>query len=244
MTLAIAHRGGALTGDNVGIENSLEAFAHAASLGYRRLETDVHCSRDGVAFACHDADLSRLVGTPAKVADLTAAEIDGLRLGGRARLPRLDELLDSHPDAWFSIDVKADDAVEETCRVVEAVNAVERVCLGSFEHRRVRRIRRRLPRVATSASRVEVVRALVTPRWLRRPAYRWLSVPASHNGLPIVTRRFIDAARHAGTGVLVWTIDDPAEMTRLLDLGVDGIFTDRTDLLRDVLIARGEWETP
>lgn len=240
--MAIAHRGGSLTATNVGIENSLEAFAHAASLGYRHLETDVVCSRDGVAFVCHDSDLQRLTGARLHVGDLDAARLDELRLDGRVRIPRLAELLRAHPDAWFSIDVKTDEAVEETCRVVEEAGAVGRVCLGSFEHRRTLAIRERLPAVETAASRREVVEALLVPASRRRPAYRWLSVPATRYGIPVVTRRFVRAAHATGVGVLVWTIDEPAEIERLVDLGVDGIFTDRTDTLRDVLVALGTWE--
>ncbi|WP_229053949.1 glycerophosphodiester phosphodiesterase family protein [Aeromicrobium sp. Leaf350] len=241
MTLAIAHRGGSLTADNVGIENSLEAFAHAASLGYRHLETDVVCSRDGVAYVCHDVKLRRLTGQRLHVGDLDSAQVDELRLGGRARIPRLDELLEAHPDAWFSIDVKAADAVEETCRVIERLEATDRVCLGSFDHRRTLAIRRRLPGVETAASRREVVEALLVPPSRRRVDYRWLSVPARRKGIPVVTRRFVEAAHATGAGVLVWTIDESREIERLVDLGVDGIFTDRTDVLRDTLVARGTW---
>ncbi len=243
MTLAIAHRGGSLTATNVGIENSLEAFAHAASLGYRHLETDVVCSRDGVAYVCHDVKLHRLTGQRLHVGDLDSTQVDELRLDARARIPRLDELLRAHPDAWFSIDVKSPDAVEATCRVVEQLDAVDRVCLGSFDHRRTLAIRQRLPRVETAASRREVIEALVVPARRRDPAYRWLSVPATRKGIPVVTRRFVDAAHATGAGVLVWTIDEPAEIERLVDLGVDGIFTDRTDTLRDVLVALGTWES-
>lgn len=240
--MAIAHRGGSLTATNVGIENSLEAFAHAASLGYRHLETDVVCSRDGVAYVCHDVRLHRLTGQRLHVSELDSARLDELRLDGRVRIPRLDELLRAHPDAWFSIDVKAHDAVEETCRVLESEGAVDRVCLGSFDHRRTLAIRERLPKVETAASRREVVEALLVPPARRRPAYRWLSVPATRKGVRVVTRRFVDAAHATGVGVLVWTIDEPAEIERLVGLGVDGIFTDRTDTLRDVLVALGTWE--
>lgn len=241
--MAIAHRGGSLTATNVGIENSLEAFAHAASLGYRHLETDVVTSRDGVAYVCHDVKLHRLTGQRLHVSDLDSTQVDELRLDGRARIPRLDELLEAHPDAWFSIDVKSPDAVEATCRVVEQLDAVDRVCLGSFDHRRTVAIRERLPQVETAASRREVIEALVVPASRRRPAYRWLSVPATRKGIPVVTRRFVDAAHATGAGVLVWTIDAPAEIERLVGLGVDGIFTDRTDTLRDVLVALGTWES-
>ncbi|MEG9225962.1 glycerophosphodiester phosphodiesterase family protein [Aeromicrobium sp. Sec7.5] len=240
--MAIAHRGGSLTATNVGIENSLEAFAHAASLGYRHLETDVVTSRDGVAYACHDVKLHRLTGQRLHVADLDSTQVDELLLDARARIPRLEDVLRTHPDAWFSIDVKSPDAVEETCRVVERLGAVDRVCLGSFDHRRTMAIRQRLPQVETAASRREVIEALLVPAARRRPAYRWLSVPATRKGIPVVTRRFVDAAHATGVGVLVWTIDTPPEIERLVGLGVDGIFTDRTDTLRDVLVALGTWE--
>jgi len=240
--MAIAHRGGSLTAGNVGIENSLEAFEHAASLGYRHLETDVVSSRDGVVFVCHDVKLRRLTGERATIGDLDAEQVDALRLDGRARIPRLEELLEAHPDAWFSVDVKADDAVEETCRVLEDLGAVERVCLGSFDHARTLRIRERLPEVETAASRREVLGALLVRPERRRVDYRWLSVPARRKGVPVVTRRFVDAAHATGVGVLVWTIDDAPEIERLVGLGVDGIFTDRTDTLRETLMTLGRWE--
>ena len=197
----------------------------------------------GVAYVCHDVKLHRLTGQRLHVGDLDSTQVDELRLDARARIPRLDELLRAHPDAWFSIDVKSPDGVEATCRVVEQLDAVDRVCLGSYDHRRTLAIRQRLPRVETAASRREVIEALVVPARRRDPAYRWLSVPATRKGIPVVTRRFVDAAHATGVGVLVWTIDEPAEIERLVDLGVDGIFTDRTDTLRDVLVALGTWES-
>lgn len=246
--LAFAHRGGAGTAGNVGIENSLAAFSHAYALGYRYLETDVRCSLDGVVYAVHDASLERLTGSTDSVHVLTSDALDLLRLDGREPFVRLQTLYETFPDARLNIDVKSEDAVAATCAVVEAQGAVERTCLCSFSHARLSRIRATLPAVATSASRREAICVKFLPLPVLR---RWaplgaicLQVPARRGPLAVVTARFLRRAHALGLQVHVWTIDDPAEMHRLLDLGVDGIITDRTDVLKDVLVDRGSWREP
>jgi glycerophosphoryl diester phosphodiesterase len=140
--------------------------------------------------------------------------------------------------------VKSDDAVEATCALVRAYDAVDRTCLSSFSHSRLTRIRRMLPEVATSASRREVALVKLLPRRLIRPKAVCLQVPAVFRGLRVVTPRFVRRAHALGLQVHVWTIDDADQMHELLDLGVDGIITDRTDVLKDVLTARGTWKDP
>lgn len=246
--LAFAHRGGARTADNVGIENSLAAFTHAYELGYRYLETDVRCTSDGAVYAFHDDTLARMTGNPAAFASLTAETVAAERLGGREPIPTLDELLKAFPDARINIDVKSDDAVDATCAVIEEHDAVGRVCLASFDHRRLRRIRKRLPSVATAASSREtaLVKLLPAPtlRLVRIPRAVCLQVPDRHHGIRVVTRRFVRRAHARGLHVHVWTVDDAETINRLLDLGIDGIITDRTDILKDVLVARGTWRDP
>jgi glycerophosphoryl diester phosphodiesterase len=189
-----------------------------------------------------------MTGNPASFDSLSAAQVDSERLGGRGPIPTLSTLYDAFPDARFNIDVKSDDAVDATCAVIEAHAAIGRTCLASFEHSRLSRIRRRLPDVATSASTREVALVKLVPAFVLRiagaPKGVCLQVPAKHNGITVVTRRFIRRAHALGQQVHVWTINDPAEINRLLDLGVDGIITDRTDVLKDVLIARGSWKGP
>ncbi|VXB90208.1 glycerophosphodiester phosphodiesterase [Aeromicrobium sp. 9AM] len=242
--LAFAHRGGSRTAGNVGVENSLAAFAHAYELGYRYLETDVRTSSDGVVYAIHDAALDRLSGSPDLVAGLSAESLDLQRLDQREPFARLDALYEAFPDARLNIDVKSDDAVEATCAVVEAHDAVDRTCLSSFSHARLVRVREILPAVATSASRREVAAFKLLSRLLLKPTYVCLQVPAVLRGFRVVTRRFVRKAHALGLQVHVWTIDEPDQMHELLDLGVDGIITDRTDVLKDVLIARGTWKDP
>ena len=236
--LAIAHRGGAATGDNVGIENTMTAFADAVARGYRYLETDVRCSADGTVHVVHDETLQRVAGDPRRIAELSDADLSGVRIGGREPIPLLTELYETFPDARLNIDVKSWDAIEPTCALVEAMGAVDRTCLASFEHRTLAAIRRRLPRISTGASRREVTRAkLRTPS--RGPRTSCLQVPVRHSGVTVVTPGFVRRAHTLGIPVHVWTIDDATEMHRLLDLGVDGIMTDRTDVLADVFAERG-----
>ena len=242
--LAFAHRGGSGTAGNVGIENSLAAFAHAYELGYRYLETDVRMSSDGVVYAIHDEALDRLTGSPDPVATLTAESLDLQRLDQREPFARLEALYEAFPDARLNIDVKSDDAVEATCSIVAAHDAVDRTCLSSFSHTRLVRIRKILPEVATSASRREVALFTLLPGRLISRRVVCLQVPVGYRGIRLVTPRFIRRAHARGLQVHVWTVDDADEMHRLLDLGADGIITDRTDVLKDVLIARGTWKDP
>ncbi|NRQ50690.1 glycerophosphodiester phosphodiesterase [Aeromicrobium sp. YC3-14] len=244
----MAHRGGAGVVDNVGIENSLAAFGRAYALGYRYLETDVRCTSDGVVYAVHDERLDRLTGGSEAVGEMSSTAFDLQRLDGREPFARLATLLEAFPDARLNIDVKSDDAVEPTCEVLEAHDAVDRTCLSSFSHARLSHIRRTLPGVATSASTREVVLARFVPAPLLRVAGRprgaCLQVPHRRGPFTVVTPRFVRRAHALGQQVHVWTIDEPDEMNQLLDLGVDGIITDRTDVLKDVLVTRGTWREP
>ncbi|MGA8987526.1 glycerophosphodiester phosphodiesterase family protein [Aeromicrobium sp.] len=248
LPLAFAHRGGSGTAGNVGIENSLAAFAHAYALGYRYFETDVRVSSDGVVYAIHDEYLERLTGSPDAVAASTAESLDLQRLDQREPFVRLGALFDAFPGARLNIDIKCDDALDPTCRVVQSHDAVARTLLASFSHRRLRRVRHRLPGVATSASSLEATLIKLLPGFLlrlRRGAGPvCVQVPAVHGRVRVVTRRFVRKIHRLGLQVHVWTIDDADEMHELLDLGVDGIITDRTDLLKDVLVSRGTWKEP
>lgn len=245
--LAFAHRGGAYHPEVEGLENSLVAFRHAVELGYHYLETDVHATRDGTLFAFHDAALDRVTEHRGTVADLTASEVGRALIGGREQIPTMAGLLEEFPDVRFNIDIKSEAAVEPLAAMVRATRAEDRVCVGSFSPRRITRFRRLVgDRVATAASPVEaaLVRLLPTARLVELAARRGaaaLQLPHRRKGLPVVTRGLVHRAHALGLHVHVWTIDDPGQMHELLDLGVDGLMTDRTDLLRAVLVERGQW---
>ncbi|SED10298.1 glycerophosphoryl diester phosphodiesterase [Nocardioides exalbidus] len=245
--LAFAHRGGAHHPEIEGLENTLTAFRHAVSLGYTYLETDVHVTRDGVLLAFHDTVLDRVTDRTGTVAESTYADVQAALIGGSEPVPTLAELFDAFPDARFNIDLKSEGAVEALATFVEEREAWERVLVGSFSGRRMNAFRRRTGgRVATSAHPLEVAAYVLSPsarlaRLLTRGRPVALQVPHRRGRLVVVSPGLVRRARSAGVQVHVWTIDDPIEMNTLLDRGVDGIMTDRTDILRDVLRARGQW---
>jgi glycerophosphoryl diester phosphodiesterase len=244
--LAFAHRGGALHPEIEGLENTMAAFQHAVDLGYTYLETDVHATRDGALLAFHDAVLDRVTEREGPIAELEYAEVAEALIGGREQIPTLASLLEKFPDARFNIDLKSEAAVQPLVALVESMQAHDRVCVGAFSPRRIRRFRALVgDRVATAATPPGVVAFRFLPTValpvVRRNPAAVLQVPHRRGPLAVVTRELVARAHALGKHVHVWTIDDPAEMHELLDLGVDGLMTDRTDLLRDVLIERGQW---
>lgn len=237
----MAHRGGATYGPNRGLENTMAAFQVAVDLGYRYLETDVRATRDGVPVTLHDATLRRLADRPEQVADLSLEQLRRVRIGGREPVPTLAEVLAAYPDVRLNVDVKADDAIAPTVAAVRAAAAEDRVCLASFSDRRIRRVRALAgPRVTTSCSALEVGLLRVAPlAGLRaigaRRGATSVQVPWRSRGVTVVTPRFVERAHDLGLQVHVWTVDDEATTLAMLGYGVDGLITDRPDVLRDVL---------
>lgn len=246
--LALAHRGGALHPDLLGLENTEVAFAHALQLGYVYLETDVHATKDGVLVAFHDTHLDRVTDMVGAVGDLTWSEVSRARIGGRASVPRMEDLLEAFPHARFNIDLKSDGAVEPLVQVLERCRAWHRVMVGSFSPRRLAEFRRASGgRVPTSAHPFEVVAYRLLPtgwlaRWVTRGRPAALQVPHRRGPLRVVTPGFVRRAHAAGLHVHVWTVNEVREMKELLDRGVDGLVTDRTDTLKELLIEQGLWK--
>lgn len=255
---AFAHRGWHI-GDLAGLENTLPAFLRAVAEGYRYLETDVHLTADGVLVAFHDAVLDRVTDARGPIAALSYREVRTALIGGREPIPTLAEVLEACPDAQFNIDPKSDAAVGPLLEVLAQADGWDRVCIGSFSDRRLATIRRNAPPgLATSLGPREAGRLILgaagdfrtagRPSTAgrpgtagRAPAAVAAQLPVRWHGVPVVTRRLVRGAHRRGLEVHVWTVDDRATMTRLLDAGVDGIMTDRPDVLRDVLDARGLW---
>jgi glycerophosphoryl diester phosphodiesterase len=237
--IAFAHRGGASEAP----ENTLPAFARAVQLGYTYLETDVHVTADGVLVAFHDTDLSRTCGRPGIITELPWSDVSAARVGGREPIPLMEDLLEAFPDARFNIDCKSNAAVDALVAAIKRSNCGPRVCISAFDDRRLRRLRVALgPGVCTSLGPAQIA-AL---RFLGRTAGGGAAaqVPVKQGRVTLVDERFVIGAHRRGLQVHVWTIDDDDEMRRLLDLGVDGIMTDRPAVLRDVLVERGEWSGP
>jgi len=244
--LAFAHRGGAADGD----ENTEQAFARAVAAGYRYVEIDVHATADGVPVVVHDPNLLRVAGHRTSIAAVSFQTLQRVQLAGGGVVPRLDDILARWPEIKFNVDVKSDSAVEPTLEAVDRSGAAGRVLLASFSDARVARIRALSGGgIATSLAQKEVARLWVASRLgLRRG--RMLTLPASvvavqvpprYRRFRVVDRRFLTMSHRLGLQVHVWTIDDPTEMAGLLDLGVDGIMTDRIQVLREVFLERGLW---
>jgi glycerophosphoryl diester phosphodiesterase len=244
--LAIAHRGGAKVAQLLGLENTIRAFRHAVGLGYRYLETDVHASRDGTLFAFHDSSLHRVTGEAGRIGNLDAARISGLYVEGEP-VPRMDQLLEEFPDARFNIDIKAPAATQPLADLLARTGAAERVCVSSFDTARIRRFRQLTGgTVTTGASRQEIMAVALggagfAHRLRRRAGFSVIQVPYALRGARFTRPGLVRRAHAAGLHVHVWTVDDPHEIEGLIDMGVDGIFTDRTDVLKDVLTGRGLW---
>jgi glycerophosphoryl diester phosphodiesterase len=237
--LAFAHRGGAAHYP----ENSWRAFEHAVSLGYSYLETDAHATADGVLVAFHDRTLDRITDRAGRIADLPHSEVSAARIAGTEPIPLVEDLLGAWPEARFNIDVKDGPAVRPLAEVLRRTGAWDRVCITSFSGHRLAAVRRALPRpvcMAASPLGVAALR-LAAPRralaaGLRRNWFRCAQIPVR-----VATESVLRRAHAAGLQVHVWTVNDRRAMTDLLDLGVDGIMTDETAILREVLDTRGEW---
>ena len=252
---AIAHRGGA--GDLP--ENTIEAFAGAVALGYRHIETDAHVSSDGEVFAFHDDVLDHLTDRRGRLSAVSAATIAGAdaayhfapergypHRGKSFRVPTMRAVLTGWPGVFVNIDTKSDEVVEPLVRLVGELGMFDRVCIGSFSDARIARVRRLTGgAVCTSMGPRAITTAWLASRTGRMPRLGadCLQVPPLKLGLRLPDRLLVQAAHAAGLQVHVWTVDDPAEMTGLLDLGVDAIMTDHPKVLRSVLQDRGQWHS-
>jgi glycerophosphoryl diester phosphodiesterase len=219
------------------------AFEGAVRMGYRYLETDVRTTADGVLVVFHDEVLDRLTDRSGRVSDLPWSEVSQARVQGQP-IPLVDELLAAWPDVRVNIDAKSDAAVAPLAAAIERARAYDRVCVASFSERRLRTFRGMTDdRVCTSMGQRATARLRITsyglPTW-PFPA-GCVQVPVRSRGIPLVDQRLLAFAHRRGVQVHVWTIDDPVEVDRLLDLGVDGIMTDRPTMLREVLQRRDQW---
>jgi glycerophosphoryl diester phosphodiesterase len=250
--IPFAHRGGARDGQ----ENSIAAFQHAIDLGYRYLETDVRATADGVLVAFHDHNLDRVTDREGIIERLPYAEVAKARITGRVPIPRLEDVLGTWPGARLNIDVKAESAIGPLAEVLHRTSAWHRVCVTSFSSRRLRHARARMRllsgrEVCTALGPLGVGALRAQPvggplaRLVRAAASGapCAQVPYRLGRAPFVSAAFLDSAHALGLKVHVWTVNDAAEMGRLLDLGADGIITDDIETLRDVMKARGLWVT-
>lgn len=242
----LAHRGLATNAP----ENSMAAFAAAVGTGATHLETDVRATADGALVAFHDSRLDRLTDLTGPIADVSWTTLQRARLGAE-RVPLLEDVLTAWPRLRVNVDVKAAAAVVPFAELVRRTESIDRVCVASFSDRRRRAAVRALAglgRVAYSpgvvgSARVVALAAAGAPSPVLRRALQGavaLQVPDRAGPLPVITRRLVSAVQQAGAQVHAWTVDDPARMLQLLDLGVDAIVTNRADLAVPLVAAMAE----
>lgn len=221
------------------VENSREALSAAARAGADYLESDCRATRDGVVVLQHDADLTRVLGDDRSVASLTHREL-AARMADRGELLTLEEALEAFPKARFNLDVKEAAVAAEMGRIAAA--HADRVLLTSFSDAlRMAAMRAaeatgpsRMP--ATSPGRKTLIRLLLAlATGSRQRAQTLLSgvaalqIPERQRGIRVLSPKLIAAAHSEGVEVHVWTVNDTDDMQRLVDMGVDGIITDRVD---------------
>ncbi len=249
---AYAHRGWHID-ELAGLENTLAAFQRAVDEGFGYLELDVHASSDGVAVVHHDDTLDRTTDGAGSIAALPAAALTQVKVRGREPIPLLEQVLKEFPDTRITIELKSAAAVDPVLAVLERTDTWHRVCMGGFTESWLARSRAGAgPRLLTSMAQGSAI-GLRSRGWL--DALPWplsqlpalpirgdvAQVPRRFGAITVVDAGFVRSAHELGHEVHVWTVDDPAEMTELLDLGVDGLLSDRPDLLRALLQERGQW---
>ena len=233
-------------------ENTMLSFQKAAELPIDGLEIDIHSTADGVLVVCHDPTVDRTTDGNGRIQDHTFAELQQLDAGYRfspdggktfpfrgqgLTIPTLAEVFESFPNLWINIDMKQEspDLVRPFTHLIRQHHVAHRLCVGSFSDQTVADFRRACPEVARTASHAEVVRLYVLNKlWLAR--FYWgqghaLQIPEidEDTGLRLVTPRFVQAAHRNNIAVHVWTVNEPADMQRLLDMGVDGLISDFPD---------------
>ena len=239
----MAHRGGAIEH----LENTLPAFQACVDMGYRYLETDVRVTADGVPVVFHDPTLERVTDRTGRIDSLPWSEVSTARIGGREPVLRLEDLLGAWPDVRFNLDIKAAGVLAPLVRTVRRLAITDRICLGSFSDARIAAARRLFGPAVCTALGPRGVAALrlssYSPRaaGLVRIQAGVAQVPLQLGGRALVDERFLAAAHARDLQVHVWTVDTEEETTAMLDLGVDGVMTDRPAMLKELLEKRGQW---
>lgn len=235
----------------------MEAFAGAVGLGYSHIETDLHMTADDALVCVHDPTVDRTTDGSGPVESFTLEEIQtldaGFRHGSRdgfrfrskdVRVPTFEEVFTSFPHVRFVVDLKRDGMEEALVKLIENHGIHDRLIVSSFSDERLSRFREASgAKVATSAGRTMSRLWVLAARMGRRGGGNAsaLQLPTQVRGVRVVDEKIVAVAHSAGLQVHVWTVNRTEEMMAYLDVGVDGVVTDRPDLLKRVLLDRGQW---
>jgi len=253
--LVFAHRGGG----GLIPENTLEAFVYSARMGVDVLELDIHSTSDGTLVVHHDAAVDRTTDGRGRVNELTLEAVKKLNAGylfsldggqtfpfrGRGiTVPTLREIFDALPEMTFNIEPKqhVPSIIVPLCALIRERKMVDKTIVGSFNQTTIDDFRRECPEVATSASPSEVSRFLALSKAglgdSYSPPMQALQVPENLGNLQVVSKEFVETAHRRNLKVHVWTINETADMQRLIEMDVDGIMTDYPDRLLKLLSRR------
>lgn len=253
--MVIAHQGG----EGLRPSNTMLAFANAVALGVDVLEMDVHSTSDGALVLIHDDTVDRTTDGSGRVQEFTLAELQQLDAGeywtpddgatypyrGQgARIPTLEEIVTAFPQMKFNIEIKQIEPsiAAPLCDLLRDHGLTERALIASFHPTAMDEFRAACPEVATSMVEDEIrpffILNTIFLGALYSPPGTAFQVPEYSGSLHVLTPRFVRGAQRNNVAVHPWTIDDPADMARFLDMGVDGIITDRPDIMIEVLEER------
>ncbi len=251
--LVIAHQGG----EELWPSNTMHAFERAAALGVDMLEMDLHVTADGVLVLMHDETVDRTTNGTGRLEEMTLAEVKALDAGyywtddeGKTfpfrgqgiTVATLEELFQAFPDMPMNIEIKLVEnipVVEPFCQLIREHGKQDQILVASFHEDAMSAFRAACPEVATSTSQNEVInffaRHFVGLAASYSPPAQAVQVPEYRSGIHILTSRFVEDAHSRGMDVHVWTINEAEDMQRMIELGVDGIITDRPDILLELL---------
>ncbi|WP_237055318.1 glycerophosphodiester phosphodiesterase [Microbulbifer sediminum] len=250
--MVIAH--GDERGEGLYPGNTLLYMREMARLGVDAIELDLNLTRDGRLVLMHDTELDRTTSGSGRLIDFTLDELRQLQLGihwtrdgehypyreAPLAISTIDEVFEAIPDIPLIIELKNDDlaAARAMCRAIRKAGQQRRVIVSTFHKRVIDEFRRICPEVTTGAALGDAllfyVAQLLGLHRLLRPRYQTMQLPMRYFGLPVIGPRFLRAAASLGLHVSVWTINEPGQMSALARLGVDGIVTDRPDILRNL----------
>ena len=218
------------------IENSFEAFNSVIQMGYKYIETDLRMTLDGEVIAFHDPDLKRLFNLNLQVRDLTFNEIANLFKEKNCTLLSLENALMKFPEIHFNIDLKVEEVIQDSIKVVTDFNAFDRVCFASFRSSRTEKVLQQNKNTIVSMGMKDV--ALFKFFKFHNKKIKIIQIPLKWKGIKILTRNLIQKAHKTNLLVHVWTINDRKIINNLIDLGVNGIVTDEPELLMEIMKER------
>ena len=236
----IAHRGASLLAS----ENSFESFRKAFDLGYRVIETDIHSSKDGTAYIFHDITLERLTGENLKISDLKDVDIDSLKINNSSIIPRLSNVFEEFPEGLFNLDAKTWKSTMPIVDTIQNMGCRSRVCIGSFNDRRVNAIIKELGlETCHSMGTSNVIKFYLGAQLGIEQHFtsQCIQLPIKMFGISLTTRKVLSYARKLGIKIHFWTINNPVIMQQLLELNVDGIMTDDCVLLKEIMKEQNKW---